>query len=347
MALDPLQDKNFLIYSIPPLLTHGFDTGGTGEGIWGLNIAKCLTDHGCEVYTSPGVQWLAPTPPPPNFHPGTLPQDKIIFFAYFSPNMVGIMPKVEKCIACKFDGMSLGERCFKIPENWIIVHSYPAGTRHHGLTVLGKHFAFLPHIVDIPDDNVDRFHNTNIFWTGKGSFKPGSQPPDLPIALMEWVGRVLKDRPEMTFSMVSFWEGKTSEQAQEFTKSHPLARGLVSTYPERVKIYGHLDYGSVKKEIARSKIILNPGNFWHTYGGSTIEAAFYGIPTIQYDEGPFIQCSEKIVLPVEHNTQSYLTTLNLLMSNGDFYRQKGDAYKAYARTTYSSQNFLNILKALV
>lgn len=332
-------------HPFPSRLVAGFDTAGIGEERWALNIAEYLVKQGVEVYVHPSKgEWLDPeTPCPSNFHRGIPPSDDVICFSEsFIP--IGIPHRLSIYLMWE---PSANKLKFPFTGTHVAVYSYPAGVRTGGLLnrLNGQNVQFLPYLVDI-DSELDGSDRKNIFWTSKGGFNTHSGPPALPRAAMEWVRDKMNADPELTFTMTGATHGLPPPQALDAIRRHP-AFGLVSGMKERVVISGGMSYARLKRVLKTTKIVLNPGHFGHTYGGSSVEAACSGIPTPQLPDGPFIELGERILFRYGRETlQDYLAHLERLMVDKKYYDLKAKAYFDYAKQVYGAENWCKRLRAI-
>jgi hypothetical protein len=323
-------------------LPEGLGTAGVGEERWAMNIAEYCLQEGYEVYTKPGTGiWRAPYPPPSNFHPQTLPPgDDVTVFG--QPYGITVPAKLE--VYLLFDGP---HRSLSFTGNRVLVHSYRSGVRFNGMKRLYKdqNFYFLPHLVDIQHSG-DNFHRLNIFWTSKSHFQPCSQSLLLPEVVVEWVSRQMSADKRITFAMTTMTHGKSYQQAREEVRSSPLFQTYLAKFGKRVVLKGYMSYQEVKDTLAKSKMIINLGNFGHTYGGSSIEAACYGIPSIQYQEGPFATMPGVIVRD-PNDAGGYIQELDRLFHNKAYYKRKAEQYQKFARTVYERENWEKVINKIV
>lgn len=337
-----LKDYSFLVGTIPATLPQGLGTPGIGEERWGLNIVETLLSFNHQVFIPPGKGiWKSDLPIPNNLILQTIPE-KSLYFSYYYP--IETMPKCAKYILCKFD--DFGKNVL-VPDNVLIVHPYPAGARWHALQrQTGNSCQFLPHIIK-EQNTSNTFDNLNIFWTGKNGIDCHSQDRNLSKQVLEWASRQMDADNRLTFTAITLSHGKTEQEGIVAWRNHPWFKSCLEKFGDRVRLLGVTSYDEIHAIMAQTKIVLNLGNFNHTYGGSSLEAAAHGIPSIQFSENPFITMEEALSIPDSRFYSQYIGLIDKLFNDKIFYEIHSAKYRAYVKDVYSPQSFMSRLETLL
>jgi hypothetical protein len=329
--------SSFYIPTVPSNLLNGLSTVSIGEERWGLNIASLLLQEGHKVFFPPATAWRTDQPVPGNLILQTVPDHEYTYIGYFTHTPMSDL--ATKRILCCFDS----PKVLEIPDKTIIVHPYPAGNRFTDLKKKGgDRVKFLPHVIDIEHDHRNMFENKDLFWTAKGGFNPYSQSATLTEQCVKWIAHELKRNPSSMFYMVSAAHGVEQNECIEKIKHHNLYQKYLKELHSQVIILDPLTpYSRILELLKNTKIVINPGSFEHTYGGSPIEAAMLGIPTVNYsNQSPFVQLDGCMTISNSKQDEKYIEFLHKLMYNPNFYEEKAKLYKEYVVSTYGKERFL-------
>lgn len=334
----------FYVGHIPGSLDFGFWSEGTGEERMLQNIAHALIKAGCKVHVSDACSWKAQEEKPANLFFG-LPKEDFIYIDY-GPGNPFVYLAAKLTLLCVFD---FSNHYFNGRDKAVFFSPYVSHT-YEGYTswvrMFVNRFVFLPYIP--PNEPVldkTNFDKHNIFWTNKEGFVSHSQTREGPYRLMSWIASKLEENKEAHYYMVSYARGFDADKITKGITSSPLY-GLVSKYGDRIHLLGRLSYKEVVDVLRKTKVIVNKGIFGHTFCGSPIPAALCGIPSVQYEHGPYV-CMSGVLKTTSGNCDEHVSLLNRLYVDGDFYNTSAEKYFNYSTEFYSYDRFVFELSDII
>lgn len=338
----------FVVWPTPNNLYAGFYTEGIGEEVQLLNVANFLVQEGHMVFCpqSKVSGWGISGSKPDNLILGSFPKKgtKYIFIGY--SNNPPITNDCVLMVLYAFDFFKFSAH-YTVP--FVIVHPYPAGSRFNKLNIKYRNnFYFLPHVVPENMCNYANVKQNAIFWTTKGGFTTHSQPASTVDRLIAWVSSAMKKDSTLVFNMLCWGGGVYSDDGTKTgILKNSLFKNQLAWAGDRVAFLERISYGDMLHYMSTSKYVINQGIFNHTYCGAPIEAAWCGIPTINYKESPFMLFKDVLAVDGASSVAEYISFLDKLKENDAFYKDKSLKYKQYVSDTYSYNNYRSILNNIL